>query len=73
MITIDCSAEQAGRYEEELLIEITDRNMNEHPNGITYKLHSEVVTPSLSLTPDMFEEHTIIQNMSAFDPKAVRN
>ena len=71
VITVDCAPETAGKHEEDLVIDITDRNMNEYPNGILYKLSCDAAFPSISNTIEMFEEHTIIPNMSALDPRMV--
>jgi hydrocephalus-inducing protein len=70
-ITVDCAPEVAGRFEEELLIDITDRNTSLYPNGVVYKFFVEAVIPTVAITPDIFEEHTIIQNMAALDPKSM--
>lgn len=45
--------------------------MQKYPNGIIYKLNSEAVLPFISNSIEMFEEHTIIPNMSALNPKMV--
>jgi len=71
VITIDCAPEVPGKYEEDLVIDITDRNMIEYPNGIMYKLSAEATYPSISNSIEMFEEHTIVSNITALDPKIV--
>lgn len=71
VITIDCAPETPGKYEEDLVIDITDRNMIEYPHGIMYKLSAEATYPSISNSIEMFEEHTIVPNVSALDPKIV--
>lgn len=72
VFTVDCAPESAGKYDEELTLEITDRNMNEYPNGIMYKLSAEAVYPAISNSAEMFEEHTIIPNTSVLDAKMVK-
>ena len=72
VITIDCAPEAPGKYEEDLVIDITDRNMAEYPNGVMYKLSAEATYPSISNSIEMFEEHTIVSNITALDPKIVR-
>ena len=72
VITIDCAPEAPGKYEEDLVIDITDRNMFEFPNGIMYKLNTEATYPSIANSIEMFEEHTIVTNMAALDPKIVK-
>ncbi|CAF0787663.1 unnamed protein product [Brachionus calyciflorus] len=69
IITVDCAPDSPGRYEEDLVIDIVDRDMNEYPNGIMYKLVSESVQPGISNTNEIFEEHTIVPNMASFNPK----
>jgi hypothetical protein len=71
VITIDCAPEQAGKFDEDIVFDITDRNMQKYPNGIIYKLNCEAVMPIISNTIDLFEEHTIIPNMLALNPKMV--
>ncbi len=71
VITIDCAPEQGGKFEEDIVFDITDRNMQKYPNGITYKLNCEAVMPIISNSIEMFEEHTIIPNLLALNPKMV--
>ena len=71
MVTIDCSPEVPGKFEEDLVIDITDRNMQQYPHGVIYRLTSEASFPSLTHTIETFEEHTIIQNLSVLDPRMV--
>lgn len=70
-ITIDFTPEQTNSFDEEILIDITDRDTFKYPNGLFYKLFGEAVQPNISLTQDIFEEHTIIPNMSVFDAKSM--
>ena len=72
VITIDCVPEIAGKFDEEICLDITDRDMNQYPNGIVYKLSCDAVFPTISHSNEIFEEHTIISNISSFDPKVVR-
>jgi hydrocephalus-inducing protein len=71
VITIDCVPEIAGKFEEEICLDITDRDMNQYPNGIVYKLSCDAVFPTILHSNEIFEEHTIISNISSFDPKVV--
>lgn len=71
VITIDCSPEFAGKFEEDLVIDISDRNMNQYPNGIFYKLTAEAIYPTILNSIEIFEEHTIIPNVSILDSKNV--
>jgi hypothetical protein len=71
VITIDCAPESAGKFDEDLIIDITDRNMKEYPNGIFYKLTSEAIYPVINNSIEMFEEHTIIPNITVLDSKMV--
>jgi hydrocephalus-inducing protein len=72
VITIECAPENPGKFEEELCFDITDRNMEKHPNGLIYKLTAESVYPIISNCIDIFEEHTIIPNITALDPRMVK-
>lgn len=74
-ITIDCLPETSGKQEEELLINITDADVSQLTcaNGIIYKLAAEATVPNIAISPDIFEEHTIIPNISVLDHKTVKN
>lgn len=69
VITIECAPEQAGKFEEQLCFDITDRNINLYPNGIIYNLTAEAAHPAINNSLDIFEEHTIIPNITAIDPR----
>ncbi|TPP57522.1 Hydrocephalus-inducing protein [Fasciola gigantica] len=65
LITVECSVETRTRSEEELAIEITDRDSNMYRYGIPYTLIAEGHIPSI-VTKDhtvIFEEHRICQNL----------
>ncbi|CAH2323836.1 Hypothetical predicted protein [Pelobates cultripes] len=61
-INVDCFAEQLGRCEELLSIDISDRDPEDHSNGVPFRLVTEVCTPGF-VTDDIgsiFEEHRIV-------------
>ncbi|XP_042303381.1 LOW QUALITY PROTEIN: hydrocephalus-inducing protein homolog [Sceloporus undulatus] len=61
VITVDCIADQVGKCEEYLIIEITDRHPDDNPGGILYTLEAESCIPGF-VTDDIksiFEEHRI--------------
>ncbi|KAL5255873.1 hypothetical protein ACHWQZ_G011188 [Mnemiopsis leidyi] len=61
-VTVECLAENAGRCEEVLAIDVSDRAPSEPP--VYYKLSGEVVIPGF-VTQDVntiFEEHLIVAN-----------
>lgn len=47
VVTVDCKAEHEGSWEECLAIDITDRDPSDNPDGIPYKLVTEVCMPGL--------------------------
>ena len=53
---------------QEILIEIADKNPAEYPQGLIYKLKSELIVPQIdtSDTSSIFEEHRIVRNLSSF-------
>ena len=53
---------------QEILIDIADKNPIEHPQGLIYKLKSELIVPQIDTndTSSMFEEHRIVRNLSSF-------
>ncbi|XP_069510876.1 hydrocephalus-inducing protein homolog [Ambystoma mexicanum] len=67
-ITVECFPDQTGKSEETLAIEISDRDPDDHPNGIPYKLLAESCAPAF-VTEDIasiFEEHRICKTMNLF-------
>ncbi|XP_041375521.1 hydrocephalus-inducing protein homolog [Gigantopelta aegis] len=68
-ITVDCVAEQQqGHFEEDLSVEITDREPTDNRGGIPYKLIAEACIPSIN-TEDIgsiFEEHHVCKNLSVW-------
>ena len=71
-VTIEYSPEAPGKHEEEIFIDITDREFTKSPNGIVYRLTGEACYPSIVNSIEIFEEHTIIPNITVLDPKLVR-
>ncbi|XP_067905917.1 hydrocephalus-inducing protein homolog [Heterodontus francisci] len=65
-LTVECSADQIGKYEELLSIDITDRDPNDSPTGIPYWLVIECCAPSIVVDDiaSIFEEHRICQNIN---------
>ncbi|XP_078688637.1 hydrocephalus-inducing protein-like [Branchiostoma floridae x Branchiostoma belcheri] len=66
-VQVDCLGEQPGREEVDIAIEISDRDPEDHPGGIPYRLVAEACIPSIN-TSDIgaiFEEHRIVQNSQA--------
>lgn len=59
-VTVECLAENAGRCEELLAIDVSDRAPSEPP--VYYKLSGEVVIPGFVHTDvnTIFEEHLIV-------------
>lgn len=49
VVTVTCAAEQLGIWKQGLLIDVSDRDPSDHPNGIPYTLLSEVCRPSKCL------------------------
>ncbi|KAK7505819.1 hypothetical protein BaRGS_00003090 [Batillaria attramentaria] len=68
MITVDCVAESQGRAEEEVSIDITERDPKTYPHGIPYKLIAEACIPSINIEDvgSIFEEHRICKNLSVW-------
>ncbi|XP_037622519.1 hydrocephalus-inducing protein homolog isoform X2 [Sebastes umbrosus] len=65
VVTVDCLAEQLGNCNQGLLIDISDRDPSDQPDGIQYRLLAEVCKPGIELDTDsIFEEHHVCQNSS---------
>ncbi|OCT82470.1 hypothetical protein XELAEV_18025000mg [Xenopus laevis] len=61
-VNIECFADQLGKSEEFLAIDISDRHPEDHSNGIPFRLVTESCTPGF-MTDDfasIFEEHRIL-------------
>nr|CAH8857992.1 unnamed protein product [Trichobilharzia regenti] len=69
IITVDCMANSQDLCEEELTIEITDRDMNAYPHGIPYRLIAEGHLPSIETDNYslIFEEHHVCKNLTILD------
>lgn len=48
LVTVDCAAEQLGRWSQGLHIDIIGRDPSDHPDGIPYTLLAEVCKPGES-------------------------
>ncbi|XP_073515931.1 hydrocephalus-inducing protein homolog isoform X2 [Phyllobates terribilis] len=62
VINVECFADQLGKSEELLTLDISDRHPEDHPGGIPFRLIGEVCTPGF-VTDDIasiFEEHRIV-------------
>lgn len=45
VVTVNCVAEQVGNWNQGLLIDISDRDPSDQPDGIVYRLLAEVCKP----------------------------
>ncbi len=45
VVTVSCAAKQLGSWNQGLLIDISDRDPSDHPDGIPYRLRAEVCKP----------------------------
>ncbi|XP_071959113.1 hydrocephalus-inducing protein homolog isoform X2 [Antedon mediterranea] len=68
IVQVDCLAETEGKGDEDLAIDIHDRDPTQNPQGIPYKLLAEACTPGINLVDitSIFEEHRICKNLSVF-------
>ncbi|XP_022080460.1 hydrocephalus-inducing protein homolog isoform X2 [Acanthaster planci] len=68
VIQVECLPESTGKGDEDLAIEITDRDPADHPQGIPYKILAEACSPGINLTDlaSIFEEHRVVRNLSVF-------
>ncbi|KAK7891948.1 hypothetical protein WMY93_023911 [Mugilogobius chulae] len=63
VVTVDCSGDQLGRWNQGLLIDICDRDPSDHPDGIPYRLLAEVYKTGIVSDPSsIFEEHFLCHN-----------
>ncbi|KAF3854417.1 hypothetical protein F7725_022472 [Dissostichus mawsoni] len=65
VVTVECVSDQLGSWNQGLLIDISDRDPLDHPDGFPYKLLAEVCMPGISLdVASIFEEHHLCNNSS---------
>ncbi|CAF3973374.1 unnamed protein product, partial [Rotaria sp. Silwood1] len=69
-VSVECIPESdvPRKFEEEIQIDIADKNPAEYPQGILYKLKSELIVPQIDTSDisSIFEEHRIVRNLSSF-------
>eukprot|EP00731_Ephydatia_muelleri_P026696 Em0018g796a len=65
VISVECVADKAGKHEEDLCVEISDRHKNDPQ--ITYKIRGEVLIPAINCSDiaSVFEEHRICKQLGA--------
>ncbi|XP_075242911.1 hydrocephalus-inducing protein-like isoform X4 [Convolutriloba macropyga] len=66
VIQVEAYGDSIGHFEEELLLDISDRVMTpKTKNGIPFKLISDVCNPVIETTnyPSIFEEHVLCKNL----------
>ncbi|XP_034061831.1 LOW QUALITY PROTEIN: hydrocephalus-inducing protein homolog [Gymnodraco acuticeps] len=74
VVTVECVSDQLGSWNQGLLIDISDRDPLDHPDGIPYKLLAEVCKPGISLDmASIFEEHHLCNNSSQLSSKQFCN
>ncbi|KAM8861524.1 hydrocephalus-inducing protein homolog isoform 3-T3 [Synchiropus picturatus] len=65
VVMVECVAEQLGKCSQEMLIDISDRDPSDHPEGIPYTLLAEICKPGIVMDlASIFEEHNLCQNSS---------
>lgn len=66
IINIECSADTVSNCDEELSIDITDRDLKLYPLGIPYRIQAECCVPSICIDDigAIFEEHRICKSLS---------
>ncbi|KAJ8272065.1 hypothetical protein COCON_G00109240 [Conger conger] len=64
VVTVDCVADQTGKWEEFLVLDVADRDPSDHPDGVPYQLAAEVCVPEILCRDfsSIFEEHRICRS-----------
>ncbi|XP_068116429.1 hydrocephalus-inducing protein homolog [Hyperolius riggenbachi] len=64
VISVECLADQLGKSEEFLAVDVSDRNPDDHPSGIPFRLVTEACVPGFIADDiaSIFEEHRIIRD-----------
>ncbi|CAF1106189.1 unnamed protein product [Rotaria sordida] len=69
-VSVECIPESdvPRKFEEEILIDIADKNPADYPQGLVYKLKSELIVPQIDTSDisSIFEEHRLVRNLSSF-------
>ena len=67
-VVVDCAIENVKKHEEFLAVEITDRDPDDNPGGIPYKLLAEGCMPTIDVCDinQIFEEQRVVQSIRAF-------
>ncbi|KAM7413943.1 hypothetical protein PAMA_018980 [Pampus argenteus] len=74
VVTVSCVAEQLGNWSQGLLIDISDRDPSDQPEGIPYRLLAEVCKPGIALDMlSIFEEHHVCHNSNQLSSEQFRN
>ncbi|KAI4885088.1 hypothetical protein NFI96_023140 [Prochilodus magdalenae] len=75
VVTVDCAAEQAGYWQECLVLDITDRDPTDSPEGIPYSLIAEVCIPEIACKDmvSIFEEHRLCKNSNMLNCEQYRD
>ncbi|KAF7656194.1 hypothetical protein LDENG_00045050 [Lucifuga dentata] len=73
-VMVDCGADQQGNWSECLVIDISDRDTSDQPEGMLYSLLAEVCMPGIGLDiASIFEEHHLCHNSSQLSSKQFCN
>ncbi|XP_038153742.1 hydrocephalus-inducing protein homolog [Cyprinodon tularosa] len=73
-INVSCVAERLGTLTQTMLIDISDRNPLDQPDGIPYRLLAEVCKPGIVVDPvSIFEEHYLCQSSSQLSSEPLFN
>ncbi|XP_034444093.1 hydrocephalus-inducing protein homolog [Hippoglossus hippoglossus] len=63
VVSVDCAADQLGNWNQGLLIDVSDRDPSDQPEGIPYRLLAKVCKPDIALDmASIFEEHHLCPN-----------
>ncbi|XP_030621187.1 hydrocephalus-inducing protein homolog [Chanos chanos] len=75
VVTVECLANQAGRWLECLTVDVTDRDPSDHPDGIPYRLIADVCVPGIACEDiaSIFEEHRLCKNSNMLHCEQYRN
>ncbi|KAM3592002.1 uncharacterized protein V6R79_011190 [Siganus canaliculatus] len=65
VVMVNCAAEQQGICNQDLVIDISDRDPSDQPGGIPYRLVAEICKPGIALDmASIFEEHHLCPSSS---------
>ena len=68
VIQVECMPEAICRHDEEFVIDISDRDPRDYPDGVPYHILADAVVPGFNTddTSSIFEEHIMCKSLALY-------